>query len=276
MLADTLTAMALREETDGRQSRSVPFDRAADYYDATRGFPPGIEDAVADAIVATGRLQPTSRVLEIGVGTGRIALPLARRVGSVLGVDLSAPMLAKLLEKRGSLPVAPARADATQLPYADDSVDAAVAVHVFHLIPGWRTVLHELARVLRPGGRLLHGFDDPARGAAWTRWRERADRQLGVENVGVPRAQIESFLEDEGWRPVDAERIGFERRMRPSALIDLIASRTWSVTWRMTDAQLAEATDALRADLSAEFDDLDREVTLESGFWVRAYRPPVR
>ncbi|MCL4686514.1 methyltransferase domain-containing protein [Myxococcota bacterium] len=268
--------MALREETDGRQSRSVPFDRAADYYDATRGFPPGIEDAVADAIVATGRLQPTSRVLEIGVGTGRIALPLARRVGSVLGVDLSAPMLAKLLEKRGSLPVAPARADATQLPYADDSVDAAVAVHVFHLIPGWRTVLHELARVLRPGGRLLHGFDDPARGAAWTRWRERADRQLGVENVGVPRAQIESFLEDEGWRPVDAERIGFERRMRPSALIDLIASRTWSVTWRMTDAQLAEATDALRADLSAEFDDLDREVTLESGFWVRAYRPPVR
>jgi len=262
MLADTLSAM-----TD-----SIVFDRAAGFYDATRGFPPGVEDAVASAFAAAGGLGPASRVLEVGVGTGRIALPLARRVGRVFGVDRSAPMLAKLVEKRGALPVDPVRGDVTALPFAGASVEAAVAVHVFHLIPGWRRVLAELARVLRPGGLLLHGGDDPARGEAWRRWRERTESQFGVENVGVPRARLETFLEEEGWRPAGVERVRFARRSRPRLLLDLVAGRSWSSTWRMSDAQLALAVAALREDLVAAFGDLDREVELESGFWVRAYR----
>lgn len=263
MLADTLPAMA----------ESIVFDRAADCYDATRGFPPGVEGAVADAFVAAGGLGPASRVLEIGVGTGRIALPLAARVGAVTGVDRSAPMLAKLVGKRGALPVAPVRADATALPVPAACFDAAVAVHVFHLIPGWRAVLAELARVLRPGGVLLHGAEDPAGGAAWRRWRERTESQLGVENVGVPRARLAGFLEEEGWRPVGAERVAFPRRVRPRAMLDLVAERSWSSTWRLSDAQLAEVVAELRADLVAAFGDLDREVELESAFQVRAYQP---
>jgi ubiquinone/menaquinone biosynthesis C-methylase UbiE len=254
-------------------SDSIVFDRAAGFYDATRGFPPGVEGAVADAFVAAGRLGPASRVLEIGVGTGRIALPLAERVGCVIGVDRSAPMLAKLVEKRGPLPVELARADAKRLPFADGRFETAVAVHVFHLIPGWRAVLAELARVLRPDGLLLHGGDDPPRGAAWRSWRERSEAQFGVENVGVPRARIESFLEEEGWRPVRFERVLFERRIRPRSLLERIEERSWSLTWRMSDAQLAETTRALRDDLVAAFGDLDREVGIETGFWVRAYQP---
>jgi SAM-dependent methyltransferase len=251
---------------------SIVFDRAAGFYDATRGFPPGAEERVADAFVAAGGLGPASRVLEVGVGTGRIALPLAERVGHVLGVDRSAPMLAKLVEKRGPLPVALARADAARLPLPDASVEAAVAVHVFHLIPGWRAVLAELARVLRPGGLLLHGGDDHARGAAWRRWRARTEAQFGVENVGVPRARIETFLEEEGWRPAGVEIVRFARRTRPRTMLELIEARSWSLTWRMSDPQLAEAVSALREDLVAAFGDLDREVEIETGFWVRAYQ----
>jgi SAM-dependent methyltransferase len=263
MLADTLSAMA----------DSIVFDRAAGFYDATRGFPPGVEGAVAAAFVAAGRLGPASRVLEIGVGTGRIALPLAERVARVTGVDRSAPMLAKLVEKRGPLPVDLVRGDGTALPLADACVDAAVAVHVFHLIPGWRQVLEELARVLRPGGLLLHGGDDQAADAAWRGWRERIEPKLGLENVGVPRARIETFLEDEGWRPVAARRVGFRRRVRPRAMLEGLETRSWSTTWRMSDAQLAETAAALRADLVAAFGDLEREVEIETGFWVRAYQP---
>ncbi|HSJ95692.1 MAG TPA: methyltransferase domain-containing protein [Myxococcota bacterium] len=251
---------------------SIVFDRAAGFYDATRGFPPGVEERVADAFVAAGGLGPASRVLEVGVGTGRIALPLAERVGHVVGVDRSAPMLAKLVEKRGPLPIALARADAGRLPLPDASVEAAVAVHVFHLIPGWRAVLAELARVLRPGGLLLHGGDDHARGEAWRRWRARTEAQFGVENVGVPRARIETFLEEEGWRPAGVETVRFARRTRPRTLLDLIEGRSWSLTWRMSDTQLAEAVSALREDLVAAFGDLDREVEIETGFWVRAYQ----
>jgi SAM-dependent methyltransferase len=254
-------------------SDSIVFDRAAGCYDATRGFPPGVEDRVAEAFVAAGGLGPASRVLEIGVGTGRIALPLARRVGRVFGVDRSRPMLEQLLAKRGALPVDPLLADATRLPFADAAVAVAVAVHVFHLIPGWRAVLAELARVLGPDGLLLHGGDDAARGAAWRRWRARSETEFGVESVGVPHARIQDFLDDEGWQPAGHERVRFVRTARPREMLALLEARSWSHTWRMSDAQLAEAVAALREDLAAAHGDLDREVQIETGFWVRAYRP---
>jgi SAM-dependent methyltransferase len=251
---------------------SVCFDRAAGCYDATRGFPAGVAKRVAELFAHVGSLGPRSRVLEVGIGTGRIALPLAARVGRYTGADLSGPMLRRLLEKRGALPVDLVRADATRLPFADGSFDAAIGVHVFHLIPGWRDVLVELARVLRPDGLLLHGGEDHAQAPAWLRWRSRVDSQRGETNVGVPRARIEGFPEDRGWRPTGVERITFTRRLRPRVLVEQVEGRSWSTTWRLDDAQLAEAAAALRADLTDALGDLDREVEVETGFWVRAYR----
>jgi SAM-dependent methyltransferase len=258
---------------------SIVFDRAAGYYDATRGFPAGEEQRVADLFVTAGRLGPASRVLEVGIGTGRIAVPLATRVGRLVGIDLSRPMMERLVgklgESEGVRAIELVRADAARLPVAAASVDAVTGVHVFHLIPRWREVLAEIARVLRPGAPLLHGGDDHARGEAWGRWRERFEGELGVENVGVPRRKLEIFLDEEGWRKVGEERVRFSRRLRPSAMIDLVGRRTWSMTWRMSEPQLAAAVAALRDDLLAAFGDLDREVEIETGFWVRAYLPPV-
>jgi SAM-dependent methyltransferase len=254
---------------------SIAFDRAAGFYDATRGFPPGVEDRVAELIARAGGLGPASRALEVGVGTGRIALPLAARIGRYAGADLSGPMLAKLVEKRGALPVDMVRADATRLPFADARFDAVIGVHVFHLIPGWRAALAGAARVLRPGGLLLLGGDDHSRGPIWARWRARIEERFGdARNVGVPRAEIERFPEQEGWQPAGVHRIDFPRRLRPRALLDLVTGRSFSITWRLGDDELAAVVDSLRADLEAELGDLDREVELEAGFWVRAYRPP--
>jgi ubiquinone/menaquinone biosynthesis C-methylase UbiE len=258
-----------------RVATSVSFDRAAGYYDATRGFPPGVEAQVANVFARAGGLGTASRVLELGVGTGRVAIPLAARVGRYTGVDVSAPMLAQLVAKRGSLPIDLVRADAGLLPFARGGFDAVIGVHVFHLVPGWRGVLAGAARVLRPEGLLLHGGDDHTRGPAWRRWRDRVEAEFGVQEVGVPRAKIESFPEDEGWRPAGVHHIAFGRRLRPRTLIDLVAGRTWSMTWRLSDAQLERAVAELHADLDREFGgELDREVEIEAGFWVRAYRPP--
>jgi SAM-dependent methyltransferase len=253
---------------------SVVFDRAAEYYDATRAFPPGAAERVVELLARVGGLGPRSRVLEIGVGTGRIAVPLAARVARYAGADLSVPMLAKLVAKRGALPIDLVRADAARLPFAAGRFDAAVAVHVFHLMPGWRAALAELARVLGPEGLLLHGGDDHSRGPAWRRWRDRVEERGNAPNLGVPRARIESFPEQEGWRAAGVERVAFVRRERPRTIVELVAGRLWSVTWRMADAELAEAVELLRADLLDAYGDLDREVEVETGFWLRAYRPP--
>lgn len=68
---------------------SVIFNQAATFYDQTRGFPPGEDQAIAAFLAQCAGLTHESRVLEIGIGTGRIALPLAAHTGPLYGVDLA-------------------------------------------------------------------------------------------------------------------------------------------------------------------------------------------
>jgi ubiquinone/menaquinone biosynthesis C-methylase UbiE len=266
--------MASSDPPSDAGAAPVVFDRVAESYDETRGFPPGVEDAVAELIAAAGGLGPASRALELGIGTGRIALPLAARVGSVIGVDLSAPMLAVLAAKRGARPVRAALADAARLPFPGASFDAVIGVHVFHLIPRWREVLAETARVLRPGARLLVAADDASGADLWAQWRRRLWNELGIENAGVPRRRFEDFPAVEGWTRVEpVHRIAFERRLPPQALLDRMAKRSWSQTWKMRDDDLARLVDELRAELVARYGSLDEPVAVQSGFWVRAWLP---
>ncbi|MFS8815611.1 hypothetical protein ACVW01_001671 [Thermostichus sp. MS-CIW-19] len=60
-------------------SHSVCFDRAADFYDATRSFFPAVEEEIADAILATGGATPETYFLEVGIGTDSAWLLLLRR-----------------------------------------------------------------------------------------------------------------------------------------------------------------------------------------------------
>ncbi|HET9290743.1 MAG TPA: methyltransferase domain-containing protein, partial [Actinomycetes bacterium] len=80
-----------------RRGDSVAFDRAAGFYDESRGLDPAVEEVVADRVEEA--VGPEGRLLEIGVGTGRIALPLHRRGRQVIGLDLSVPMLARYRAK---------------------------------------------------------------------------------------------------------------------------------------------------------------------------------
>jgi len=251
---------------------SIGFDRAADRYDATRGFPPSVAERVAALIDEAAELKPGARLLEVGVGTGRLALPLAARGVRVTGVDLSQRMMERLLEKRGRLSVELARADATRLPFARASFNAVLGVHVFHLIPRWRNVLREIARVLGPEGVFVHGAED--RPAEWGLWREVFGRDHGLENRGVSYDQIEHFPEQEGWRLEGApHHLAFSRRLEPRQLVERVARRDWSSTWRLSDAQVAEAAERLRVTLARRFGQLDSSVEVQSGFWVRVYRP---
>jgi SAM-dependent methyltransferase len=89
--------------------------------------------------------------LEIGCGTGVHAARLRELGWTPVGVDLSAGMLR---HARSRLPVA--RADAERLPVRDGAVPAAIAVMAHTDMPGYPVVLKEGARVLRPGGVLVH------------------------------------------------------------------------------------------------------------------------
>jgi len=118
-----------------------------------------------------GVLEPMAgeRVLEVGPGTGYYTLDLAQWVGhegAVEILDVQQEMLDHTIRRareRGLWNVNPTQGDARELPYDDDSFDAAILVTVLGEIPDQDAALREVARVLKPRGRLIVGelFGDP-------------------------------------------------------------------------------------------------------------------
>lgn len=118
-----------------------------------------------------GVLRPrlAERILEVGVGTGYYSLDLAEWIGAAGTVelfDLQREMLDHVMERggeRGLTNLVPTQGDATALPYENDSMDACVLTAVLGEIPDREAAIREIARVLRPGGRLVVGelFGDP-------------------------------------------------------------------------------------------------------------------
>jgi ubiquinone/menaquinone biosynthesis C-methylase UbiE len=241
---------------------SISFDRAADFYDATRGIPAEHVDPVMDILLA--ELAGRERCLEIGVGTGRIALPLHQRHVPLVGIDLSATMLGRLAANAGGrAPFPIAVADATGLPFADSSYDAVLASHVFHLIPGWRAAADEVLRVLRPAGRLIVDFG----GGVDSPWRPlllEAMRKHGIERnrPGANKPEeLAAYLGDRvRMRPLPAHLIPV-RRSIGNDLRD-IERQIFSWTWPYPAERVRAAADDLRERAHVEGLDLDAEVDL--------------
>jgi ubiquinone/menaquinone biosynthesis C-methylase UbiE len=107
--------------------------------------------------------QAGERLLEVGPGTGYYALPVAEWLGpeGTLEVfDLQQAMLDHTVgraREAGLDTIVPTQGDARALPYGDDAVDGAYLVTVLGEIPDQDAALRELARVVRPGGRVVVG-----------------------------------------------------------------------------------------------------------------------
>ena len=137
------------------------------------------------------------RLLEIGPGTGYYTLPVAERIGEGGRLDifdLQQEMLDLTIRRardRGLHQVVSTQGDARSLPYDDGTFDAAFLVTVLGEIPDQDAALRELARVLRPGGRLIVGelFGDPhwVAPAALRRRAEAAGLRFD-ERLGTPLA----------------------------------------------------------------------------------------
>jgi ubiquinone/menaquinone biosynthesis C-methylase UbiE len=109
------------------------------------------------------------RILEIGPGTGYYSLRVAERLGPegpLEILDIQHEMLAhttRAARERGLENVVATEGDARSLPYEDGQFDAAYLVTVLGEIPDQQAAIRELARVVRPGGRVIVGelFGDP-------------------------------------------------------------------------------------------------------------------
>lgn len=242
---------------------SISFDPVADRYDDTRGYPADVAGRIAAGLIRVGPITEQDAVLEIGVGTGRIALPLLLAGMNITGVDISPLMVerlrAKLEQMRADEPerawgmLTLEMADMTALPFAENSFDAAVAVHVFHLVPEWHKALDEALRVLRPGGALLIGQDVHNGGSPnaviQDEWRDIVTR-LGHPPITVGAHGFQAVVTElmrRGLEVTTETLTAWEVSQTPKAALDYIAGRTWSRTWAVPDAPFAESIRQLTA-----------------------------
>jgi len=124
----------------------ISFDRVADIYDSTRSLPPEIMDEVVEALAWNFEKKGCRSILDAGVGTGRFASPLQNQGFTVIGIDISPAMLARA---RTKLVRNLAFGDLRRMPFRDESFDASLFIHVFHLIREVHQGLAELKRVSR-------------------------------------------------------------------------------------------------------------------------------
>ena len=147
------------------QVRSM-FDRIAGVYDAmNRVMTAGLDERLRQRTVDRAEVGPGDAALDACTGTGDLAFALARRIGPsgrVVGSDFSEPMLERAREKElrhrhqgaAMAPVVFEWADALDLPYAGGSFDAVTVGFGVRNLADLESGIAELARVLRPGGRL--------------------------------------------------------------------------------------------------------------------------
>jgi SAM-dependent methyltransferase len=221
-------------------------------------------------------LRGRGTALEIGVGTGRIALPLAAAGLPLAGVDLSLPMLERLRENAGGRAPFPVTiADATRLPFGPATFGGAYAVHVLHLIPGWRTALAELVRVVRPGGVLLLDLGGGS-SRVGREIRRQLEARLGaaaMRNVGLDwgRQRLDDLMASLGAVRRALPPVSYVARDTLAEHFRLIADGRHSWAWRIPEDERRGAVDEVRSWAQDRYGDLEAPRAQRRRIWFRAF-----
>ena len=130
------------------------YDRMAADFDRRRPLPAGVPEAIRSAVLAA--LPPGPLVLDLGCGAGRIGWPFVAAGDRYIAADLSLGMLRAFAGRDGPAPLL-VQADGAQMPFADALFDAVLLVQVLSGAHGWRALLADAMRVLRPEDVLPKG-----------------------------------------------------------------------------------------------------------------------
>ncbi|MFL5767674.1 MAG: methyltransferase domain-containing protein [Actinomycetota bacterium] len=268
----------MSENRRDRTGKSWDFDRAVEIYDRTRSLSPEAMEGMLATLEE--ELEGADRVLEVGAGTGRLSIPLAERGFRVFGVDLSGPMLRRLIQKAGDGPRPEVLVgDATRLPLRSDAFDGALLFHVLHLVPDWPQVLRELDRVVRSGGAIVIGLGsvdgttDPIPGEVGAAFQ----RATGIQRqfpglLHTEAGRFDAVVGELGWVAHATPQITDVQSRSLESLIAEFEDGVWSWTWDLTEEQRHEAADTTRNEIRERYGDLDAQRSFESHIGVRPYR----
>ena len=227
----------------------IDYDSWANAYDTTRGVSPSVLRPLREALGP-----PAGRsLLDIGGGTGNVALPLAHAGFGVALCDVSPEMVRRAAAK---LPraVTLAVADAQQLPFADETFDCAIAVKVINHIADWRRFLREAHRILRKGPLvLLHA----TRETMEANWITEYVPSLRSDPRYHSEAETIQALRDAGFVRVAASHMWYTDmedgsaqalKHHPRAIIDGAHITNTSLFHRLSEAEIRAVIGTMRHD----------------------------
>ena len=241
-----------RVATQVRSDPPLDYDRAATYYDATRGASPSLVEAILkDLGPARGRT-----LLEVGCGTGNYARAFAAAGFHVLGIDGSRGMLR---QATGKIPGRAILGTADWIPLPSRSVDCLVTVNVFHHLADPLASFREFHRVVRD--RVVHHLTAGEQYQA--HWALHYFPLLRHEQPGehATRPELVAVMREAGFLGAEAVRFDYTdtidasfmplRHASPQRLLDTAFRRGVSTFRRLTPQEDADGAAALAADLAA-------------------------
>lgn len=155
-------------------------------------------------------IQSGDAVLDVGCGTGTLAMEVARRVGTagrVAGIDPGTEQIARARSKaaRRHVPIEFQIGVIEQLPFPDQTFDVVLSTLMMHHLPGSlkRQGLAEIARVLKPGGRLVI--------ADFKRKQERTGQAARFHAGGSSMQELAAIVSEAGFSEVETEEMRISR-----------------------------------------------------------------
>lgn len=265
---------------------SISFDRVSSRYDASRGIPAEVSEQITQGMIQVVNPTAETQFFEPGVGTGRIALPFVQRGFAYTGVDISQPMMDELRRKLVGMEhrLTLQQADVTALPFADNSFDVAIAVHLLHLVGDWRQALAEIRRVLKPSGVWLysHGRTRPTSEAEASfnpglytfeqQWRSLLLTHGYEMRYGAAEEDVLPILQEQGAQLEPLVLARWRVAQTVASVLQSYQQRIYSPCWQVPEEIFLPAIEQLAQWCGQHYDSLEQDLSFENQFRVVVVR----
>jgi SAM-dependent methyltransferase len=247
-------------------NQRVDFSVNAKVYDRRHGAV--LAEDLVQRLAAAGAMRSGTSVLDIGAGTGRVAIGLAELACNVVALEPALGMVETLRTKADGLPIRIIAGEGAQLPFSAGQFDVVVIARVLYLTADWRGVLREAHRVLAVGGRLLHEWGNGRADEEWVQIREKARalfEEAGISSPFHPGVRSEREVDD------NLNALGFVRSsdlpIGPGPTLTLaeflrrLIDGEFSYIWNVPKAVQEQCLPRLKAWSEQRFD-LERSISM--------------
>lgn len=255
---------------------SLDFDGMSKNYDKTRSFDENCFNHAINYI--KNRFSPGKyrRLLEPGIGNGRVAIPLAREGYNVFGIDISKRMLKNLREKLEKFHerynIDFKLADTTKIPLSENEFDIVIVVHLFYFIKDWKKAVNEIVRVVNGPIILMHtgfGLEIPYLNKRYKDLCRKYNNP--ISNIGVESTkQVVEYFEDLGYESeiIENNLWQWKTRITVKEALKYIDERSYSYTIIPSEEIHSRVMQALNIELEKKYESLQKEIQIPNQIYL--------